>query len=319
MPNIRNPRRGSMQFWHRCRASRPYAKINSWPDVKELKLLGFAGYKAGMTHVMVDDENPKSMTKGETIAFAVTVIECPPIKIYALRFYKKTLHGLVLVSEIFAKNNDKYLIRKTTPSKKEGKVPEDFDMVRLVVHTQPHLIGLKKTPEVFEMGVGGKDVKEKAKYAQELLGKEVRLSEVFKERQFVDVHSVSKAKGTQGPVKRFGVRIRQHKAEKTKRGPATLGSWHPNRVDFRVAHAGKMGFHQRTEYNKLVIKISNNPKDIAMKGGFINYGIINADYILVKGSVVGTRKRLVTITEPVRARVKPPQYSINTISLTSKQ
>lgn len=319
MPNIRNPRRGSMQFWPRCRASRPYAKINTWLDVKELKLLGFPGYKAGMTHVMVDDENPKSMTKGETIAFAATVIECPPIKVYALRFYKKTVHGLVLVSEIFEKTFDKNLSRKTGLPKTEGKEPEDFDMVRLVVHTQPSLIGLKKTPEIFEMGVGGKDVKEKANFAKGLLGKEVRLSEVFKEYQFVDVHAVSKAKGTQGPVKRFGVRIRQHKAEKTKRGPASLGSWHPNRVDYRVAHAGKMGFHQRTEHNKLVLKIGNNPKEIAMKGGFINYGVIKADYIIVKGSVVGTRKRMVTITEPVRARIKPPQYTINTISLSSKQ
>ncbi len=308
-----------MQFWPRCRARRPYARITQWPDVKELKLLGFAGYKAGMTHVMVDDESPKSMTKGETIVCPVTVIECPPIRPYSLRFYKKTVHGLMLVSEIFAKNLDKNVQRKVNPSKKEGKEPESFDMVRLVVYTQPGLIGLKKKPEVFELGIGGKDVKEKANYAKELLGKEIRLSDVFKEHQFVDVHSISKAKGVQGPVKRFGVRIRQHKAEKTKRGPASLGSWHPNRVDFRVAHAGKMGFHQRTEYNKLVIKISNDPKEIEMKGGFINYGIIKTDYIIVKGSVVGTRKRMVTITEPSRALTKPPQYSINTISLTSKQ
>ncbi len=318
MGNIRNPRRGSMQFWPRCRARRPYARITQWPDVKDLKLLGFAGYKAGMTHVMVDDENPKSMTKGETIAFPVTVIECPPIKPYSLRFYKKTVHGFTLVSEIFAKNFDKNLIRKTSLPKKEGKEPAEFDMVRLVVHTQPGLIGLKKKPEIFELGIGGKDVKEKANYAKELLTKEIRLSDVFKEHQFVDVHSISKAKGTQGPVKRFGVRIRQHKAEKTKRGPASLGAWHPNRVDYRVAHAGKMGFHQRTEYNKLILKIGNNPKDIEMKGGFLNYGIIKTDYIIVKGSVVGTRKRMIKMTEPSRAP-KPPQYTINTISLTSKQ
>lgn len=308
-----------MQFWPRCRARRPYARIKIWSNINETKLLGFAGYKAGMTHVMVDDNSPNSMTKGETIFCPVTIIECPPLRPYSLRFYKKTVNGHKLVSEIFAKNFDKHIRRKVIPSKKEGKQPEDFDIVRLAVYTQPNMVSLKKTPELFELGIGGKDVKEKAAYALGLLDKEIKVTDVLKEGQFVDTHSVSKAKGTQGPVKRFGVRIRQHKAEKTKRGPATLGSWHPNRVDFRVAHAGKMGFHLRTEHNKLVVKIGNDPKEIAVKGGFLNYGVVKNEYVMVKGSVAGTRKRLITLTEPTRALVKPPQYTIDSISLSSKQ
>lgn len=318
MPNIRRPRRGSMQFWPRCRASRPYAKIYNWAAVKDVKVLAFAGYKAGMTHVMLDDQNPKSMTKGESIFCPVTVIECPPLKPYSVRFYKKTDNGFMLISEVLAKNIDKNVLRKTTPSKKEAKEPEHYDMIRLVVYTQPWLVGLKKTPEIFEIAIGGKDVKEQAGFAQALLTKEIKISDVFKENQMVDTHSVSKAKGTQGPVKRFGVHIRQHKAEKTKRGPASLGSWHPNRVDFRVAHAGKMGFHQRTEYNKVLLKIGNNPKDIAVKGGFLNYGIVKNDFVILKGSVAGTRKRLITFTEPVRQR-RTFQYGIDSISLSSKQ
>ncbi|MEA3414152.1 MAG: 50S ribosomal protein L3, partial [Nanoarchaeota archaeon] len=76
-----NPRHGSMQFWPRVRASRQYAKIRSLPSVNEAKILGFAGYKAGMTHVMAADTGKTSLTKGETIAVPVTVIECPPMKI----------------------------------------------------------------------------------------------------------------------------------------------------------------------------------------------------------------------------------------------
>lgn len=321
MPNIHNPRRGSLQFWPRCRARRIYASITSWPKIDEVKLLGFAGYKAGMTHIMLEDNNLGSLTKGEIISCPATIIECPPLKPYSIRFYKNTNDGLKIVSEIFVKNIDKHLKRKLNLPKKEkeGKVPEDFTDIKLIVFTQPNLIGLKKTPELFEVGIGGKDVKEKLAYAQGLLNKEIKLSDVFKEWQFVDTHSISKGKGFQGTVKRYGVRIRQHKAEKTKRGIGTLGSWTPKRTDWRVAQTGKMGFHQRTEYNKLSLKIGNNPKDINPTGGFLNYGLVKSDYIILKGSVAGTRKRMITITEPHRAKRKTPQYSINSINTGSKQ
>ena len=46
-----------------------------------------------------------------------------------------------------------------------------------------------------------------------------------------------------------------------------------------------MGFHQRTEYNKLIMKIGNNGSEITPKGGFLRYGVINTEYVIVKGSV----------------------------------
>ena len=319
MPNIHNPRRGSLQFWPRRRARRPYARIKSWPRTDEVKLLGFAGYKAGMTHVMLDDNSPGSLTKGETISSPVTIIECPPLKPYSIRFYQKTSNGLKVVSEIFAKNVDKHMNRKVKASKKENKAPEEFYDLRLVVYTQPSLIGLKKKPELFELGIGGKDNKERLAYAQGLLTKDIKVSDVLKENQFIDTHSVTKSKGFQGSVKRFGVRIRQHKAEKTKRGVGTLGAWTPKKTDWRVAQGGKMGFHQRTEHNKLNLKIGSDPKEVNPKGGFLNYGQVKADYIILKGSVAGTRKRLITLTEPSRAPEKAPQYAISSISTSSKQ
>lgn len=319
MPSKHNPRRGSMQFWPRCRARRPYARIKAWPKTAEVKLLGFAGYKAGMTHVMLEDNGPHSLTKGEIISCPVTIIECPPLRSFSLRFFKKTHNGLKVVSEIFSKNVDKHVKRKVKVSKKENKAPEEFDDLRLVVHTQPSLIGLKKTPEVFELGIGGKDAKERLAYAQGLLTKEIKISDVFKEGQFIDTHSVTKAKGFQGTVKRFGVKIRQHKAEKTKRGIGTLGAWTPKKTDWRVAQAGKMGYHQRTEHNKLSLKIGSDPKEVNPKGGFLNYGLIRGDYIILKGSVAGTRKRMITLTEPSRTQEKAPQHSISSISTSSKQ
>ena len=55
MPKTRNPRHGSMQYWPRKRAKRSFPRIRSWGASKENKPLGFAGYKVGMTHVMIVD------------------------------------------------------------------------------------------------------------------------------------------------------------------------------------------------------------------------------------------------------------------------
>src|SRR3989344_954150 len=95
----------------------------------------------------------------------------------------------------------------------------------VVVYTQPKLTGIgKKRPEIFEIALGG-SIKDKFEYAKQNIGKEIKITDIFKEGELVDIHGVSKGKGTQGPVKRFGISIRSHKAEKTKRGPGSLGGW----------------------------------------------------------------------------------------------
>src|SRR3989344_3020482 len=216
MPNIRSPRRGSLQYWPRKRAKRSYASIRSWVGQNETKLLGFAGYKAGMTHIIIRD-NTNSITKGDLISQPVTVIECPPLKPLSLRFYKKTPTGLRCVSELFAKNLDKELTRKIKLSKKSNE-SQDYDNIKLVVYTQPKLTSIgKKKPEIFELGISG-NKEQKLEFGKSLLNKEININEVFKEGQFLDVHGITKGKGFQGTVKRFGVSIRQHKSEKVKRG-----------------------------------------------------------------------------------------------------
>jgi len=326
MPNIRAPRKGSLQFWPRVRSKRSYPKIRSWPDSKDTKLLGFIGYKAGMTHITMIDQNPNSLTKNQPIFCPVTVIECPPLRALSLRFYKKTDNGSKIVSEIFSQNLPKELERKIYLPKKPNQPKEqnmgDVEDIKLVVYTQPKLTGIgKKKPEILEVGIGGPDIKSKIDYAKSLLDKEISLSETFKEGQLLDVHAVTKGKGFQGTVKRFGVKIRQHKSEKVKRGVGSLGSWTPKRVSFRVAQPGKMGYHVRTEYNKKTLRISNNPKEINPNGGFLHYGLIKNEYILLRGSVPGPSKRLIEMTEPIRSKdetpIKIPQIAY--ISLESKQ
>ena len=252
MPNIRNPRSGSMQFWPRKRSKRVYARVKSWAKVKDAKLLGFAGYKVGMTHAIIIDNKQKSITKGQEISCPITVIECPPLKSASIRFYKKTIDGLKVVSEIFAENLDKELKRKIIMPKSVKKKIEDikeYDDITLLVYTQPKLTGIgRKKPEIFEIGLGG-NKEDKLKFAQEKLGKEIPITEVFEPGQQMDIHAVTTGKGFQGPVKRFGISLRQKKSEKSVRNPGSLGGWSAQgHVMYRVAHAGKMGYHKRTDY-----------------------------------------------------------------------
>lgn len=306
MPKVHHPRLGSMQFWPRKRAKHSLARIRSWAKGSKTKPLGFIGYKAGMTHLQVLDNNPKSITKGEHIFMPATIIDCPPIKVAGVALYKRSMFGLQKTGSVLA-SSDSVLKRKIQLPKKQIKTLEqytDFDDLRLLIYSQPQLasIGTKK-PKLLEIAIGGsKD--EKVKYAASVLGKEIPINDVFDTGNVVDIHGIGKGKGFQGTVKRFGAHLRQHKAEKTKRGIATLGSWTPKRIEFTVPQPGKMGYHLRTEYNKQIIKIGKDGKEVTPLGGFINYGLVNNSYLLIKGSVIGPKKRPVVLTQATRPDTK---------------
>jgi len=315
MPTTRRPRKGSLQFWPRSRARRIYPKVRENDTVKGTKIIAFPGYKAGMTHTTLIDNNPNSLTKSQEIFCPVTIIECPPIKPFSLRFYKKTSKGLQVVSEVLSKNLDKELERKIKLPKKESKKePTEFDDVRLAYYTQPKLTSIgKKKPEILELIISGPKEK-KLEYAKSLLDKELKISDIFDENQFIDVHSVTKGKGFQGAIKRFGLKLKSHKSEKKRRSAGNLGAWTPTKVSHTVPQAGSTGYNTRTDYNKLLLKISNEPKDINPKPGIPHYGLVKNDYVLVKGSVPGPKKRTIILSEPARGK-QPKEYQINYISL----
>jgi len=308
--NINRPRHGSLQFWPRRKFERPYARVRSWAKLKHLNLLGFVGYKVGMTHLMVKDNRPNSPNKGDLVSWPVTVLECPSIKIFSIRFYKKTPYGLKVVAEVMNSSLDKDLVRKLTLPKEsssfESKLKEltakveDFYDIRVNVYTQPKKAGVsKKKPEILELGIGGTNMKDKLTYALGLLGKEIKVSDILKQGSKVDVHAITTGKGFQGTIKRFGVQLRSHKAEKKRRGNI-FGSEIPSKIHWGTIMPGRMGFNLRTEYNKDLLFLGNNPDKINPKGGFLHYGLVKGDYVLVKGSIPGTTKRLITLTEPIR-------------------
>jgi len=314
MPKKHKPRSGSLQYWPRKRSKRDYARIKSWPDSNEAKPLGFAGYKVGMTHVIFNDNRPNAITKGQEISMPVTIIECPPLKIASVVFYKKTNSGLQPSSAFFASKTDKTLSRKIilpkTKKSKNKKLEdyniEEYDDIRILVYTQPKLTTVgKKKPELFELGLGGK-IKEKSSWIKENITKDINIDDIFAEGQHVDVHSITKGKGLVGPMKRMGISRTSHKSEKGVRTPANLGAWTGAR-QWRVAKAGQLGKQQRNELNKWMLKIGENPEEINKKGGFKRYGIIKNQFILLKGSVGGSIKRLITLTVPMRPNKRYPK------------
>lgn len=308
MAGKRRPRRGSLAFYPRKRAKRIYPVVTVYPETDKPKVLGFAGYKVGCSHAILVDTKKTSMTSGQEIAVPITILDCPPLKVSGLRVYQSTVNGLRALNEAWAKDLPKDLERKvkiktTDTEKRLSEIEKDLgkiSKVRAIVCTQPRLSGVgKKKPELFELEIGGKDVKEKIDFSKQLLGKEINVKDVMKEGELVDVIAVTKGKGTAGPVKRFGVRIQDRHAKKKKRHIGTLGPQTPRKVRWTVPMAGQLGFQTRTELNKRVLKISEG-KEINPKAGFKRYGIIKSNYMALEGSVPGSKKRLVMLRSSIR-------------------
>lgn len=318
MPTPKTPRSGSMQYWPRKRAKRAYPTIKKWTLPREGTLLGFPGYKAGMTHISFTDNIKNSLTAGDEITVPVTIIECPPIKIAGVRFYK----GKLASTEVWIAK-DKELNRKVSvpknPKKLEDIKLEGYDDLSLLIFTQPKLTGLKKKPEIFEIPLKG-TLEEKFAFANEHAAKELTIDQVFSEGQFLDMHAITKGKGFQGPVKRFGIDLKRKKSEKGQREPGAIGAWSTRWHMYRVPHAGQMGFHQRLDMNKKLLKISKEIETANPDGGFVKYGVLKNPFVLIHGSVSGPRKRLIVMTHAMRkVNEKPEPIDISYISKRSKQ
>ena len=233
------------------------------------------------------------------------------MKIIGIRAYAETAYGKNAILDAFAKDNDKYLSKKASFKYKEGKLDEinaHIDKIKhvvAIVSSYPATASLsQKKPFIWEIPIGGKETKTKIDYVVSNFGKQVNIKDVFETGQFIDISAITRGKGIEGPITRFGVKRKQHKSRKSVRALGTLGPISPAVVTYTVPRQGQRGFHQRTEYNKRILIISNSEKDNDFKinpdGGFEHFGMIKNDYIIVKGSVPGVPKRLVKMRFPIR-------------------
>jgi len=263
-----------------------------------------------MASAYVKDETANSMTKGKNIIVPVTILECPPMKIFSVRFYK---NGMVK-TEVLAENLGKELIgRLRMPKKKPQKIEDvkDYDDISLICYSEVKKTGIKKTPDLSEIGLEG-NIQEKLNFAKENLGKEIKVSDIFEKKQVVDARGLTKGQGFSGAVKRFGITLKAHKSEKGRRKPGSLAPWHPARVTYMTPMAGQLGMFTRAVYNSCIIHIGNADQKIK---NIKNYGNINTDYILLRGSVQGPAKRQLLITYPLRETKKTSKKSFEFIEI----
>ncbi|KAM0678203.1 60S ribosomal protein L3 [Binucleata daphniae] len=262
----------------------------------------------------------------------VTLLEAPPVIIFGIVGYSKSITGMkrkaMLISEhisegvvrrinkgYYANKNANVMSRLAARHADPSLIQDDIqalkgcEAIRVLIHSQCEKIKPLKTKKSHIMEVqvnGGKSVEEKVEWALNHLEKEIPVTQVFDGQECIDTIGVTKGKGFQGCPKRFGTRILPRKTNKGLRKVACIGAWHPSRVMWTVPRAGQLGFHRRTEVNKRIYKIGNGKdiiktefdlteKTVNVMGSFPHYGNINNDYIMVKGSIMGPKKRVVTL------------------------
>jgi large subunit ribosomal protein L3e len=216
-------------------------------------------------------------------------------------------------------------------------------VIRVLAHTQIKAVGLRqKKAHLMEIQVNGGTVAEKVDWAYELFERRVPVDTVFSQNDMIDVISVTKGGGFEGVVTRWGVATLPRKTHRGLRKVACIGSWHPARVPYSVARAGQRGYHHRTEINKKIYKIGHSckstdpakpflsnahtPHDLTYKaitpmGGFPHYGVVEEDFVMLKGGVAGTKKRVITLRKSLLSATKRSaleEISLKFIDTSSK-
>ena len=354
-PNTNNniktePRHGSLGFLPKKRCRRGKGKCKSFPKDDASKpphLTSFMGYKAGMTHIVRDVDKPGSKLHKKETCEAVTVVETPPMVIVGVVGYVPTSRGLRSLGALWAEHLGDDLRRRfyknwykakkkafTKYSAGEGgyaaksaataeQLKKHATVIRVLAHTNVRAVGIgQKKAHLAEVQVNGGSVEDKVDFALSLFEQPVGIDAVFSQDEMIDAIAITRGRGTEGVVARWGVSRLPRKTHRGLRKVACIGAWHPSRVMWTVARAGQHGFHHRTEMNKKVYKIGKKgdeshkatteydvtDKDITPMGGFPHYGVVDEDYIVLKGAIPGSKKRCITLR-----RSLVPQTSRNAL------
>jgi len=127
----------------------------------------------------------------------------------------------------------------------------------------------------------------------------------------IDTIGVTKGKGMAGIIKRYGCKRLQRKSHRGLRKVGCIGAWHPSAVKWTVGRRGQLGYHSRTEIHQKIYRVGSGEvrktfdnamceadaveKNITPMGGFPHYGQVKEDFLLIKGGVIGVKKRPVII------------------------
>ncbi|KAK1761461.1 ribosomal protein L3 [Echria macrotheca] len=323
------PRHGSLAYLPRKRAARHRGKVKSFPKddpKKPVHLTAMMGYKAGMTTIVRDLDRPGAKANKKEVVEAVTIIDTPPYietprglrslttvwaehlgdevkRRFYKNWYKSKKKAFTKYAKKHSENNGSSITRELERIKKYCTV------VRVLAHTQIRKTPLKqKKAHLMEIQINGGSVADKVEFGHGLFEKPISVDSVFEQDEVIDVIAVTKGHGYSGVTARWGTKKLPRKTHKGLRKVACIGAWHPSHVQWTVARAGQMGYHHRTSVNHKVYRIGKGDADdnaatevdvtkkkITPLGGFVRYGEINNDFVMVKGSVPGTKKRVMTL------------------------
>jgi large subunit ribosomal protein L3e len=357
------PRHGSLGFLPRKRARRQRGRIKAFPKddpSKPCHLTAFLSYKAGMTHVVRDVDKPGSKLHKKEVVEAVTVLEAPPMVVVGIVGYIETPRGLRSLKTVWAehlsdeckrrfyknwyKSKKKAFTKYAKVKYQKGgesikrdleKIKKYCTVIRVLAHTQMRKLNIgQKKAHIAEIQVNGGTTAEKVDFATGLFEKTVSVDQVFAKDEMIDAIGVTKGKGFEGVIHRWGVTRLPRKTHRGLRKVACIGAWHPARIQFSVPRAGQNGYHHRTQMNLKIYRIAkgNNPqsastefdlteKSITPLGGFPHYGVVNEDFIMVRGSVLGPRKRVITLRKSLytnTSRYAQEEINLKFIDTSSK-
>jgi len=324
-------------------------------------LTAFMGYKAGMTHIVREPKRPGSKVHNKEIVEPVTIIETPPMFVVGIAGYVETPTGLRTLTTVWAQNLSQEFLRrlyknwyrckkkaftkyakiyadekgKEQIQRQFAKIKKYCTVVRVIAHTQVSKLNLRlKKAHIMEIQVNGGNVTEKVDFAIGLLEQQVTIDKIFEQNEMIDCMAATKGKGYEGVTTRWGTRRLPRKTHKGLRKVACIGAWHPANVRFSVPRAGQNGYHHRTEINKKIYRIGKSgdeknastesdltQKTITPMGGFPHYGIIKQDFLMIKGTCPGIRKRPITIRKSLIVQTKRSaleQVSLKFIDTSSK-
>jgi len=238
------------------------------------------------------------------------------------RFYKNWYKSK---KKCFSKTSKKWSdeMGKAEIEKDLAKMKKYCSVIRVIAHTQMKLMKKRqKKSHIMEIQINGGTVANKVEFAKEHLEKHVPVDKVFTVDECIDVIGVTKGKGFKGVTSRWNCKKLPRKTHKGLRKVACIGAWHPARVAFSVARAGQKGYHHRTEINKKIYRIGQGMKDgkpnktnastefdlteknITPMGGFPHYGEVNNDFLMIKGAVMGPKKRVITLRKSLLVHTK---------------
>lgn len=263
-------------------------------------------------------DTPKGMRKFKTIFAEHLGDDC------RRRFYKNWFRAK-------RKAFSRYAKKWQDPAGKQ-EIERDFNkmkkycsVIRVIAHTQQKILHKRqKKAHIMEIQLNGGTVPQKVDWAREHFEKPISITNVIAEDEMIDIIGVTKGHGRKGVTSRWHTKKLPRKTHKGLRKVACIGAWHPARVSIFVARAGQKGFFHRTEINKKVYRIGkgvmqdgkvavkNNAstaadtteKNITPMGGFKHYGEVNHDYVMLKGCVMGPRKRVITIRKSLLTQTK---------------